>query len=608
MTGFTGLVAARGAPIDPALSQKMAAAIARLGPDRRDSWQGAGVFLAHAMLATTEEEVADRQPLSFDGAVHLVADARIDGREALIDALRAAGREARLDAPDSHLILHAWHVWGEACVERLIGDFAFAIWDARTRRLFCARDQFGSVPFYYARVGETFLFANAVPALLAHPGLDRSLDRRAIGDYLLLGYALDRDAGSYRAIRRLPPAHCMTVTEGEVRLRRYWQLPEADFAEAERLPPDDLTEWFGTVFDAAVRDRLRSPRIATTLSGGMDSTMIAAAAKREGAGRSEIHAWSYGSDWLMPDRERPLAQRCAEHLGISFNPVSVERIYTDPPRGVFRAPPEPRMELRTSSFHLVGEELVDRDIRVLLLGMGGDAIVGGGVTHWVTLVRQRRYARLMRETIHFWRHHRRRPPFKSVLARLRATGARPIAGMIDPGLIAEERMDERWRDLCASQLGDPREGMANHPFWTELLVAAHPESTGLPLRVRQPMFDVRLIEAAMRVPPMPWQFDKAILRRRAQGLLPSEIVARPKTVFGVNGSWEAARRGLEPWLAALAQAEVLEGYVDRPRLTAILASLETLPPHRYSSQVMLPAGLAAWLGADLGPGGTVWRA
>ncbi len=109
--------------------------------------------------------------------------------------------------------------------------------------------------------------------------------------------------------------------------------------------------------------------------------MIAAAAKREGAGRSEIHAWSYGSYWLMPDRERPLAQRCAKHLGIASNPVSAQCMYINPPRGVFWPPPEPRIELRTSSFHLVDEELVDRDIRVFMLGMGGDAIVGGGVKH-----------------------------------------------------------------------------------------------------------------------------------------------------------------------------------------------------------------------------------
>ncbi|MEI9852228.1 MAG: asparagine synthase-related protein [Sphingomonas sp.] len=356
MTGFAGCIG----PYDPAIARAMAQAIARLGPDRREQWQGEGAFLAHALLATTFEEERDAQPLSFDGRYHLVADARIDGREELVAALRAAGRPADPDAPDSALILHAWHAWGEACPERLIGDFAFAIWDSRERSLFAARDQFGSVPFYYGRAGDAFLFANAVPALLAHPALDRALNPVAIGDYLMLGYSLDRDAGFHRHIARLPPAHCMTMRDGAVRLRRYWRLPDPDFAEAGKMPPEEVVERFGAILTAAVRDRLRAPRVATTLSGGMDSTMIAGTALREAAGRTRIEAWSYGTDWILPDTERHWAWRCAHHLGLPFHSVGVERAFTDPPGGIFRVPPEPRLEIRTSSFQLVGDELAEQ--------------------------------------------------------------------------------------------------------------------------------------------------------------------------------------------------------------------------------------------------------
>ncbi|HMO74786.1 MAG TPA: asparagine synthase-related protein [Sphingopyxis sp.] len=593
MTGFAGLIMPSGADVDPDTARAMADAIAYMGPDRQETWRGGRAFLAHALLATTFEEQHDRQPLSFDGAVHLVADARIDGRADLIRKLRAAGRTIADDATDSALILHAWHIWGEDCCAHLIGDFAFAIWDARAQRLFAARDQFGSVPFYYALAGGTLIFANSVPALLAHPGVDHVLNRQAIGDYLLFGYSLDRDAGFYRHIGRLPPAHSLTFSDGAVRTRRYWSLPEADFADAERTAPAELVEHFGAVLAEAVRDRVRCAKVATTLSGGMDSTLLTALAMRGSDAR--IDAYSFGSDWLVPNVERHWAWRCAHHIGVPFHSVSTDVCYVDPPGGPWRPPPEPRMEIKTSSFHLVGDRLAAEGTRVLLMGMGGDAIVAGGRNHWSELLRTRDHARLMREAWAYWRHHRRRPPLRGAWLHDRPAPPGPIVAPLDPDFVCEQRLEERWREGQVAYRDDPRAGMASSPFWTEMLVASHPESTRLPLRARQPFFDVRLLEAAMRLPPTPWQFDKAMLRRLGEGLLPDEIVRRPKTAFGINPAWEAARRGLEPWLAGLPEAAELDGFIDRARLARIVAGIDSLPSQHYSSAVILPAGLAAWL-------------
>jgi len=593
MTGIAGLICPRGAEVDPAVAGALAAPLSRLGPDRQDQWRSGRAFLAHALLATTLEEERDQQPLTFDGEVFLIADARIDGREALIDDLRMAGRTIGADAPDSALILHAWHVWAEAAPEHLIGDFAFAIWDSRTETLFAARDQFGTVPFYFARVGGSLVFGNAVPALLAHPGLDRSLNPVAIGDYLMFGHSLDPRTGFHRDIERLPPAHCLTFADGAIRTRRYWTLPEADYREAATRSADEVVERFRAVVAAAVRDRTRAARVATTLSGGMDSTLITALAM--GAPSSRIDSYSFGGDWLTPDTERHWAWRCAHHLGVPFHSISVEPGYLDPPGGPWRLPPEPRMELKYSSFHMVGDRLTAAGIRVLLMGMGGDAIVAAGPHHWAGLLRRRAYGPLFREALAFWRHDHRRPPLRTAWLRSRPVALRPITAPLDPDFVREHRLEERWREGHAALARDPRENMAVHPFWTEMFVASHPESTGLPVRARQPFFDVRLLEASMRLPPSPWQFEKAILRTIGQGLLPDDIVRRPKTVFGVNPGWEAARRGLEPWIADLPLAAELDGYIDRKRLAAIVADIGSLPPQQYSSAVMLPASLAAWL-------------
>ncbi len=174
----------------------------------------------------------------------------------------------------------------------------------------------------------------------------------------------------------------------------------------------------------------------------------------------------------------------------------------------------------------------------------------------------------------------------------------PATTPLDATFVRAHRLDHRWREMQHAYQGDPRAGMAGQPFWSEMFVASHPESSGLPLRVRQPLFDVRLIEAAMRLPPTPWQFHKAILRRIGDGMLPPEILKRPKTPFGVNPGWEAARRGLEPWLASLGDAVELDGIVDRAQLARTVRDLGSLPPQLYSGAVVLPAGLAAWMRQD----------
>src|SRR2546428_4469708 len=111
------------------------------------------------MLQTRHEAGAENQPASLEGRFGMVADARIDCREALTAELRRSGREVGANAPDSELILHAYAAWGTSCVEHLRGDFSFAIWDAAKKELFCARDHFGIKPFYYAQVGDVFIFS-----------------------------------------------------------------------------------------------------------------------------------------------------------------------------------------------------------------------------------------------------------------------------------------------------------------------------------------------------------------------------------------------------------------------------------------------------------------
>jgi asparagine synthase (glutamine-hydrolysing) len=597
MSGFAGLIGPVGASIDPPLVESLAASVAYCGPDRQNRWQEGAVALVHALLRTTFEESGDRQPVSFDGEVRLVADARVDGRDELVNRLRAAGREVLSGSPDSELILHAYHAWGEACVERLIGDFAFAIWDGRERKLFCARDQFGTVPFYYATVDESLIFGDTVEALLVHPRLDRTLNRATVGDYLLFGYSNNPEAGFYQHIHRLPAAHCLIHREGELRVRRYWTPPEP-CPRAPHESDQDTVERFGQVLREAVKDRLRSGKIASTLSGGMDSTLVTGLALRHAPVDVRIDAYTSGCDWLLPDNERYWAHLCAHHLGVPFHSVSVEGNLLNPADGNYwRYPPEPRFWLRRLPNEALFKRVVADGARVLLMGMGGDALVAGGHTQWSEMMARGQFVSLLPQIWRYCRYYRQRPPIRGAWRRRsRALNPRPLISPLDPGFAAEQNLEERWRELCLSSFtDDPRRGMTNNPFWSEMFCGFDPESLRLPLKVRQPFFDVRLLEEAMRLPLAPWQFGKAILRRVGKGMLPEEILTRPKTPYSGSVYWEAARRGYEPWLKELGNTTELDGFVDRQRLAQYAGDVEKLGRNAYFQGIMFPAGLAAWL-------------
>jgi asparagine synthase (glutamine-hydrolysing) len=225
MSGIVGIVNTDGAPVDRGLLVRLTASLDYRGPDARAVWIDGHVGFGHTMLRTTDESVNERQPLCLDGSVWITADARVDGRAELRDKL---GNEsvAGLDTvTDVELILHAYRRWDTACVDHLLGDFAFAIWDGRKQRLFCARDHFGVKPFFYARVGTALLFGNTLNCLRLHPGVSDTLNEVAIGDFLLFGTNQDPATTTFSDLRRLPGAHCLTWSRDRVDVSRYWSLP-----------------------------------------------------------------------------------------------------------------------------------------------------------------------------------------------------------------------------------------------------------------------------------------------------------------------------------------------------------------------------------------------
>ena len=273
-------------------------------PDGSAVWTGEAVGLAHGAFHTTPESLHEVLPLTnAAGTRAITADARIDNRTELIESLSIPTRAEPVT--DSELILAAYEAWGEACLDHLVGDFAFAIWDGPGRRLFCARDHFGVKPFYYHhRPGAAFFFGTEIKAILA-AGVPGRLNETRVADYLV-GMREDPEITIYEEVWRLPAAHALTVSETGLRVRRYYEL-----APAEGVPQDASDDWyderFRELFTEAVRCRVRSAfPVGSQLSGGMDSSAVTCVARDvlQEEGR-DLHTFSLVFEETKECDERP---------------------------------------------------------------------------------------------------------------------------------------------------------------------------------------------------------------------------------------------------------------------------------------------------------------
>src|SRR5215204_4078556 len=277
MSGIAGVFYLDGRALDSRMLGRMLDSIAHRGPDGAGAWSERGVGLGHLAFHTTPESISEKLPfVEGGGDFVLIADARIDNRDELLAAVgldRLSGRSVG----DGELILAAYKMWGERCPERLLGDFAFAIFDKRKQTLFCARDHMGLKPFYYYLSGRVFVFASEIKALLCVPEVPRRLNEVMVADHLV-GNSQDKISTFYRDILRLPPAHSITTGVEETKIREYWALDPS--LELRLSSNGEYAEAFRDVFERAVGCRLRAAfPVGSDLSGGLDSSSVTCVAR-----------------------------------------------------------------------------------------------------------------------------------------------------------------------------------------------------------------------------------------------------------------------------------------------------------------------------------------
>jgi asparagine synthase (glutamine-hydrolysing) len=319
MSGIAGLLAtesftAAGASLAAPFGTMMAA-LRHRGRDLAGTWEREGCalgVLGSRGEGTSPESYAQRQPLEDEASGRvLVWDGRLDNREELLDLLARPGE--RLS--DAEIVLRAFARWGQDCVPRLLGDFAWALWDLRRRTLFAARDPLGLRPFFYAAGSGFFAFASEVNALLDLPGISREPDEVMLGDFLL-GWSdfSDPERTFHRHVRRLLPAHHMFWTAEGFEQRRYWRVdPERRLRYQRR---EEYGEQFGELFGKAVACRAISPApVAVFLSGGLDSGAVLSAAARAAGGQA-LRAYTIGVPGTQDESDR--AAGAARELGVPF--------------------------------------------------------------------------------------------------------------------------------------------------------------------------------------------------------------------------------------------------------------------------------------------------
>ena len=312
MCGIAGIVG--GTPMRSTL-ESMLTTLEHRGPDDRGVHLGDGVALGMTRLAIIDL-VTGRQPMtSEDGAATVVFNGEIYNFRALRAELEARGQHFRTKS-DTEVILRAWELEGEACVERLRGMFAFAIWDARRRTLFLARDRVGKKPLYYWQGGGSLVFASEIKALFHHSGPGRDVDWTAFHHYLAYGYT-PPTRSAFEGIAKLPPGHTATLTDGRLALRRYWTLPPAPVAPPAPASVDvrELGERIRHEIREAVRLRLESDvPLGVFLSGGVDSSVVTASISEVASGRIATFSVGFGAAAASYD-ELPYARQVAEHFG-----------------------------------------------------------------------------------------------------------------------------------------------------------------------------------------------------------------------------------------------------------------------------------------------------
>jgi len=523
MCGICGEVRFDGqAPSVSAIS-KMMEALAPRGPDGAGIVSHGNAGFGHRRLRIIDLSEKAQQPMvdsalgltiAFNGCIYNYPELR---RE-----LQAKGY-GFFSHGDTEVILKAWHAWGEACVERFHGMFAFVIQERDTGRIVMARDRFGIKPLYLAEKDGVLRFASTLPALVKAGDVDASIDRVALHHYMTFHAVVPPPRTILNGVRKLPPATIRIIEpDGRSAERRYWDPPYRRDA-ADALVSSE--EWRDRVHEAlriAVRRRMVADvPVGVLLSGGVDSSLIVGLLAE--AGQTNLMSFSVGFEEANGEKgdEFVYSDLIAKEFGTEHHKIFVpsDRLMDALP-GTFAAMSEPMVSYDNVGFYLLSQE-VSKHIKVVQSGQGADEVFGG--YHWYPPLAGSRNVAEDYARVFFDRSHEK------------------LKAQLSPDWIDGEDFS---RDLVASELARPG---ADTPvdqalrLDTNVMLADDPVkrvdnmTMAWGLEARVPFLDHELVELAARIPPEEKlkAGGKGVLKDVARQVVPHEVIDRPKGYFPV---------------------------------------------------------------------------
>ncbi|MBS0614014.1 MAG: asparagine synthase (glutamine-hydrolyzing) [Proteobacteria bacterium] len=557
MCGIAGYVATREATDLPRALRRMAGAIAHRGPDDEGFFETVAgdertrIGFAHRRLSIIDLSTGHQPMSNADGSLQIVFNGEIYNFQALREELIALGYAFQTRS-DTETILNAYAAWGEQCVSRFRGMFAFAIWDAPRNRVFIARDRFGKKPLFFHERDGLILFASEIKAVLAFPGVEAALDREQLGPYLTYRY-VPGPATLFRGIRKLMPGSLAVIEGGRVSERRYYSPPDRAALVGPRLDADPVGSFLDILRESVRIRMIADVPFGAFLSGGVDSSAVVALMSEHSS--LPVKTFSVGfSD--AGYSELTYARVIAERFRTDHHELTVSESHLmEHLPALVRFRDAPVAEPSDIPIYLLSRE-ARRSVKMVLTGEGSDEFLGGYPKH-VWEQRQAAYQLLPAPL--------RRGLLEPLVRRLPYRFRRVKTAVANLALADERERQPRWFGaLSAAQIDElltVRAVRPNEPdavqFDTEpgdsrlrrilyfdqtswlpdnLLERGDRMTMAASLEARMPFVDHELAAYVSSLPDS-WRVrggqTKRILREAVARLLPREILERPKVGFRV---------------------------------------------------------------------------
>ncbi len=557
MCGISGIWNFDGAPVEQSAVLTMQDTLRHRGPDGEGTYVKENVGLGHRRLSIIDI-AGGKQPISNeDGSVWIVYNGEIYNFLELRAELEAKGHSFRT-ASDTEVIVHLYEELGPKCVQRLMGMFAFGLWDSKKQLMLLARDRLGLKPLYYLLDDARVLFASELKGIMAARGVDRTLDLEALDAYLTLDH-IPSPRTIYRNVKKLPPAHILVLERGRSRIERYWQLDMATLQDnAPSRSADEWSEGLEFLLRQSVRRRLLGDvPIGLLLSGGVDSSAVAALMAQE----SEQPVKSFSIGTTADDfNELPYARMVAQRLGTEHHEFIVEPDAVGILPGLVAAYDEPFADSSAVPTYYVAK-MASQHVKVCLAGDGGDELFAG-YPWYQSLSLEPRFGgvpRRLRQPLlgslrkiwpEEWRGAdrlfdlTRRDRAERYAATKRRFSVRERSRILTPslrqafggldesgGLLAFAREAASLDNVSAMQYTDLMSYLPE-----DLLVKVDRASMLHGLEVRLPLLDHEFVEFAATVPShlkLNNGESKHILKRLISRWVPREAIYREKKGFGI---------------------------------------------------------------------------